>query len=200
MVTIGLTGPSGAGKSAVGDIMRQYGFRVIDADEVYHDIISAPCECIDELVQNFGTGILAHDGSLDRAALSSIVFANDGKDKLDLLNSITHKYVVNNIRSMIYCTCSVMPSACVIDAPLLIEAGLNRDCLFTIAVLADEDIRAKRIALRDGISEERARARINAQKDDHFYTENCNYTLYNNGDIATLTDQVVGILKDRSII
>ena len=200
MVTIGLTGPSGAGKSAVSEIMRRYGFRVIDADKVYHDIISAPCECIDELVQNFGTGILAHNGGLDRSALSAIVFADGGKDKLELLNSITHKYVVNNIRSMIYCTCSIMPSACVIDAPLLIEAGLKQDCLFTIAVLADKDIRAKRIALRDGISEQHALARINAQKDDSFYKDNCNYTVYNNGDIAALTHQVEGILKDRSII
>ena len=93
-----------------------------------------------------------------------------------------------------------MPSACVIDAPLLIEAGLKKDCLFTIAVLAHKDIRAKRIALRDGISEQRALARINAQKDDSFYTDNCNYTVYNNGDIAALTHQVEGILKDRSII
>ena len=200
MVTIGLTGPSGAGKGAVSTIMNRYGIRVIDADKVYHDIISAPSQCLDELALNFGSGILAPNGSLDRSALSAVVFADNGKDKLELLNSITHKYVVDDIRSRIYCTCSVMPTACVIDAPLLIEAGLVRDCLFTIAVLADKEIRASRIALRDKISEQRAMARINAQKPDEFYIENCDYVIYNNGDIAQLNAAVLKILTDRSII
>lgn len=199
MVTIGLTGPSGAGKSAVSEIMRQYGFHVIDADKVYHDIISPPSACLDELVENFGSNILTPDGCLDRAALSMQVFA-DNASKLELLNKITHKYVVDRIRNIIYCTCSVMPAACVIDAPLLIEAGLQVDCLFTIAVLADKDIRAKRISLRDGMSINRAYERINAQKSDDYYIDECDYVIYNNGQLSELKTCVDNILRDRSII
>ena len=180
--------------------MCQQGLHVIDADKVYHDIITPPSACLDELVQNFGLDILSPDGSLDRTSLSARVFSNDGRDELELLNKITHKYVADSIRNKIYCTCSVMPSACVIDAPLLIEAGLKRDCLFTVAVLADKDIRAKRIALRDSISEQRALARINSQKNDDFYRDECDYTIYNNGDISALTASVLKLLKDRRII
>ena len=200
MVTIGLTGPSGAGKGVVSDIMRQMGFQVIDADKVYHDIILPPSECLNELVLNFGNSILSFDGMLDRSALASIVFSDNGADKLELLNSITHKYVVNKIRGMIYCTCSVMPSACVIDAPLLIESGLNRDCLFTIGILADKEKRAERIAVRDGISKERALARIDSQKNNEFYISECDYIVYNDSDIGTLRENVISILKNRRII
>lgn len=200
MVTIGLTGPSGAGKSAVSDIMHQHGFCVIDADKVYHDIIAPPSACLDELVQSFGCDILSSDGSLDRLALSKIVFADNGGERLELLNKITHKYVVNKIRNTIYCTCSTKPLDYVIDAPLLIEAGLNADCLFTIAVLADKDIRAKRISLRDGISIQRAFERINAQKSDDYYINECDYVVYNNGQLSELKTCIENILKDRSII
>ena len=200
MVTIGLTGPSGAGKSAVASIMQAHGLHVIDADKVYSDVIAPPSPCLDELVSNFGAGILTHDGRLDRAALSHIVFSQNSGEKLELLNSITHKYVVERIRSTVSCVCSVAPTAYVIDAPLLIEAGLDRDCIFTVAVIADKQTRINRIALRDGISLERATARIESQKSDDFYVSQCDYTVYNNGDIAKLTADVLSILKDRSIV
>ena len=198
MVTIGITGPSGAGKGSVSQILQSYGFRILDADKIYHDIISPPSACLNELAMHFGKDILNCDGKLDRAVLSSIVFTDE--NKLELLNSITHKYVVERIRSIIGCTCSIMPAACVIDAPLLIEAGLKGDCTFTVAVLANKDIRAKRISLRDGISPEKAMARINAQKPDDFYMQECDYVINNNGTVSELFEIVNSILKQRSLI
>lgn len=200
MVTIGLTGPSGAGKGAVADIMHECGLYVIDADRVYADIITPPSECLDELVNAFGHDIVDYNGNLDRAVLSEKVFGVGRESRLELLNAITHKYVVKEIRSIISRLHCAMPIACVIDAPLLIEAGLKSDCLFTVAVLADKNIRANRIAVRDNISKDRALKRINSQKDDNFYIGECDYTIYNNGDIAALKDSVLELLENRSII
>ena len=197
MITIGVTGPSGAGKGAVSGIMQSHGFNVIDADKVYHDVISPPSACLDELVAHVGAEILTPDGHLDRSVLSARVFSDS--EKLELLNGITHKYVVNKIRGITGCTCSIMPSACVIDAPLLIEAGLKGDCTFTIAVLADKNIRAQRISVRDGISHDKAMARINAQKDDDYYISQCDYVIYNDGNFAELRERVETILKNRSL-
>ncbi len=200
MVTIGLTGPSGAGKGAVGEILKQHGFVVIDSDEVYHKIISKPGDCVSELANTFGEDILCNDGSLNRATLAKIVFAEGNGHKLKELNEITHKYVVREIRDIIVSLRCAMPEACVIDAPLLFEAGLEKDCAFTIAVLANKDTRAERIAFRDKITREQALARISAQKTDEFYTCQSNYVIYNDGDYASLHTLVNDILKDRRML
>ena len=200
MVTIGLTGPSGAGKGAVGEILRQHGFVVIDSDEVYHKIISKPGDCVTELANTFGVEIICGDGSLNRAALAKIVFEEGNGHKLNALNEITHKYVVREIREMIVSLRCAMPAACVIDAPLLFEAGLEKDCAFTIAVLANKYTRAERIAIRDKITREQALARISAQKADEFYISQSNYVIYNDGDYSSLHCRVNDILNDRRML
>ena len=193
MRIIGVTGPSGAGKGAVSEYMRNaHGFKVIDADLVYHDIISAPSECVRELVDNFGRDILNEDGGINRKALSKLVFGEANKDKLLLLNKITHKYVMVEIEKRIELYRSEGAGVTVIDAPLLIEAGVDKMCERVIAVIADKLIRAERIARRDGIDKEAALLRINSQKSDSFYSENCDFLLTNNLQLNEL-----GILVDK---
>ena len=88
---LGLTGPSGAGKGVVAKRLSVvHGFAWIDTDAVYHELISAPSACLDELVEAFGKDILTPDGALHRPALAAIVFDPENKDKLELLNAITH--------------------------------------------------------------------------------------------------------------
>jgi dephospho-CoA kinase len=195
MTVIGITGPSGAGKGLVSDIMRKYGVHVIDSDALYHDIITPPSDCLDELVRHFGKDILFSDGSLNRKSLAAIVFEDDNNIDLDMLNSITHKYVVAEIRKTVARYRALDVTACVIDAPLLIEAELCEDCDYTLAVLANEDIRIKRISLRDGIDIHAAKKRISAQKSDEFYMENTDSVLFNNGDAHTLEVQILKLLE-----
>ena len=87
-----------------------------------------------------------------------------------------------------------------IDAPLLIEAGLDRDCDFIISVIADRDERTKRIMSRDNISFEDAKRRVDSQKPVEFYTENSDFTVENNGDLPALADQLKKILISKDII
>ena len=197
MFVIGITGPSGAGKGVLSNILSSLGMLVIDADNVYKDIIAPPSRCLDELVCTFGSEILNIDGSLDRKSLAKLVFGEENHDKLLLLNTITHKYVVQNIRETVEACRLHGEKACVIDAPLLIEAGLCSDCNVTIAVLADKAVRQERIVSRDGIPLEAAMSRINSQKDDEFYTSNTDHTIYNDADIETLKSKVIKILQDR---
>ena len=99
MTVIGLTGPSGAGKTELCKIAKQLGCECINADEVYHSLLIPPSRCLDEIVENFGRDILLSDNSLNRAELGRIVFSS--KEKLALLNTITHKYVKDEFRSII---------------------------------------------------------------------------------------------------
>ena len=101
MFVIGITGPSGAGKGVVSEYLISQNVNVIDADVVYHEVISPPSDCLDELVRHFGQHILDRSGALDRAELAKLVFGEDNRERLEILNKITHKYVVERIRALL---------------------------------------------------------------------------------------------------
>lgn len=197
MFVIGITGPSGAGKGEVSRLLSSYGAFIIDADNVYHKIITPPSKCLGELVDFFGDGILNNDGQLDRKTLALCVFGEENRDNLEKLNKITHKYVVDEIRQTIAALKDI--SIVVIDAPLLIEADLVSDCDMTIAVLADKEARALRISERDGIDLDAAMSRINSQKTDDYYISNTDAIIRNNADIDTLSSSLLTLLEKRGI-
>ena len=93
-----------------------------------------------------------------------------------------------------------MPSACVIDAPLLIEADLCGDCDLTIAVLVNKETRIDRISKRDLIDCERATSRVNSQKSDRFYIESTDIVINNDGDISSLQSTIESVLSERGLI
>lgn len=201
MLIIGVTGPSGAGKGAVSDYLKsKYGFKIIDADRVYHDLISAPSNCVSELSEHFGEGILNEIGGIDRKSLSLLVFGEENRENLLLLNKITHKYVMSEIEKTVESYSQSGADVTVIDAPLLIEAGVDKMCDFVIGVLADKNIRAERIAKRDGIDKDAALLRINSQKPDSFYEEKCFFLLQNNSNVKALEEFVDKCLKSGAII
>lgn len=199
MFVIGITGPSGAGKSAVSRYLSSRGVNVIDADAVYHDVITPPSSCLDELVRYFGKNIISESGNLDRAALSRLVFGEENRDKLETLNKITHKYVVDSIREKISEFRVLMCSACAVDAPLLIEAGLCDDCDVVVAVLADATLRAERISARDGIGIDAAMLRIKSQKSDEFYASVADLVVYNNGDLEEVEKAITALIDERGV-
>lgn len=199
MTVIGLTGPTGSGKGKVAEILSEYKIQHIDADAVYHNLLVPPSPCLDDIVEEFGYGVLNPGGQLDRRALSDIVFAEHSDNKLEKLNKITHKYVCARIRQIIRYFESIDTDACVIDAPLLFESGLDSDCNFVICVLADSGVRAQRISQRDGMEIEQAMMRISSQKSDNYYADRATYTLYNNGDENELRNNILGILKKAGL-
>lgn len=199
MLIIGITGPSGSGKGAASSYLYSKGAKIIDADAVYHSLITPPSPCIDELVSVFGKGILLDDGGIDRKSLSRLVFGEENKEKLSLLNKITHKYIIERINEMLSNYKNAGVSACVIDAPLLIEASIHEDCDFTIAVLAQKGTRIERIMQRDGIDRQTAERRVSSQKPDEFYKGNTDEVVYNDGDLAALFAKVDSILQKRRI-
>lgn len=200
MIIAGITGQTGAGKGEASKILSSFGFSVIDADAVYRNVISPPSKCLDELVFHFGRHILTAGGLLNRQTLAGMVFGEENKEKLQLLNEITHKHVCREIRRFLASLKAMGCDLALIDAPLLIEAGLDRDCDFIISVIADRDERTKRIMSRDNISFEDAKRRVDSQKPVEFYTENSDFTVENNGALPALADQLKKILISKDII
>ncbi len=175
---IGITGPSGAGKSTLSDYLRRFGVPVIDTDALYHEILDSSETCRNELTEEFGSGILT-DGKIDRRALGDIVFAEGNGEKLARLNEITHKYVIKATEAFFLECESRGFEFSGADVPLLFESGISDMCDLNVSVLASKDVRLSRIIKRDGISEERAQMRLEAQKDDSFYIKHSDIVLDN---------------------
>ncbi len=197
MKVIGLTGPSGAGKGEVATLFATMGFPVLDADEIYHALLVPPSRCLEELVVRFGEGILFHDGTLNRKALGEIVFSDSVA--LSELNSISHNYVMIDVRRQLDALARSGICATVFDAPQLFEAGADRLCDAVVSVLASRELRIKRIMARDGIGEEAARKRMDAQHSDEFFRTHSTYVIENNGLIEELAPQVRQILSDMGV-
>ena len=198
MRIIVVTGPSGAGKGALCELLKKRGIVCIDADAVYHSLLVPPSECLDSLRGAFGESVFLSDGSLDRAALGRIVFAEN--DKLELLNSTVLSYVLAKFRIMIAELASQGEAAVVIDAPTLIESGFDKECDLVISVLASPDVRVGRIMKRDSISKEKALLRIKAQKSDEFYISHSDAVLYNEGSCDELEASLNTLLKETDVL
>lgn len=190
MIIFGITGGSGAGKSTVSELFRSMGVRVIDADKTAHEVVRKGTKCLEELTRYFGSGILKSDGTLDRKRLGNIVFS-DGAE-LKKLNEITHKYIKMEIEKQLAETDCDFAA---IDGAVIIGSEIEAMCRFMVSVLAERDVRIKRITERDGISRESAEKRLASQPDDYFYIEHSDYLIYNNGDVRTLSEETEKIFN-----
>lgn len=182
MKRIGITGPTGAGKTTVLKALESLGVGILDADAVYYDLLSGSDGMKKQLRERFGDGILDNSGAIDRKKLGSIVFA-DPAALLDL-NRITHKYVGEELGRREALAAAAGVKAVAIDAIALIESGLGKSCDAVVCVLAPAEVRIRRIMARDGIPEEYARSRVEAQKPDSFYRENSDLVLENDGSVS----------------
>ena len=198
MLVIGLTGPTGSGKGTVAELFAGFGLPVIDADTVYHALLEPPSACLDELVAHFGERILTPLGTLDRRALGAIVFSSE--EELSHLNAITHKHVMRKIRTLLEELRSRDTLAAVLDAPQLFEAGADSDCNVIVSVLATPALRLERIMRRDGISEDAAHARMQAQRSDAFFRAHSDYVIENNESPEHLLPTVRRILCEMGVV
>ena len=198
MLLIGLTGPSGAGKSTVGKLFASFGLPVLNADDIYHTLLTPPSECLSDIAACFGQEVIQPNGALNRKALASIVF-NDPHE-LEKLNHITHSHVLRDFRRQLKKIRDAGIPAAVFDAPQLFESGANQECNIVVSVLAEEETRVQRIIARDGISRQAALERIHAQKSDHFFKTHSDYVIENNVNTDALISQVQNILRETGVL
>ena len=173
MFIIGITGGTGSGKTSALRALHKLGALALDSDEIYHELLADDDELKSALEARFN-GIL-HNGSIDRRKLAEIVFSEPSA-LLDL-NKTTHKFVSEEIERRIAQWKAEGGTITAIDAIALIESGRAGKCDITIGVIAPAEIRISRIMKRDGITREQAEMRVNAQKPDSFYIENCDHIL-----------------------
>jgi dephospho-CoA kinase len=190
MRVIGLTGGIASGKSAVSEILRALGGVVIDADYISRAVVRPNETGARAVREAFGDAYFT-DGELNRKKLAGLVF-NDAA-QLEKLNQTLHPIIREAIRKEVSRIKSgeSLPPFVVIDAALLIESGIAQDVDEVWVVHAPKDIRLCRVMRRDGLSEEAARARINAQMEDEERLAKADVIIDNTRDFEYLKAQVL---------
>jgi len=164
MRVIGLTGGIASGKSTVSRMLKKLGAHIFDADIIAREIVAPGSSALREIVRAFGRDVLLPGGELDRSKLGRLVFGD--REKLAVLNGITHPRVKAEIArrlKMLKSRSDTSNLVAVIDAPLLIEAGLTGMAEEVWLVAVDEETQLKRLMDRDGLSRDEALLRLASQ-------------------------------------
>jgi dephospho-CoA kinase len=188
VLTVGLTGGMGSGKTTVGQLLVQRGAVLIDADVIAREVVVPGGAAYQPLVDRFGTGILAPDGTLDRAALAAIAFAD--ADSLAALNAITHP-AISGVMAERRAAQEGSDHVVVLDIPLLSPA--HRDVLsLDVVVVVDcpVEIAVERLMAQRGFSREDAQARIAAQASREERRRGADLVIDNSSDRARLVSEV----------
>lgn len=186
-IKIAVTGGIGSGKSTVCKIIHSLGYPVYSCDEVYK-LVLQDGQTVAELVKEFGEQILNCDGSLNRPALSAIVFGDEAK--LEKLNKITHPKIFEKLFEI-----STNDDGVVFyEVPLLFEGGYEKLFDKVLVVLRDRKARINSIMVRDSLTEEEVNNRLNKQ----FNYDNTDfakyYVIHNDGNIDDLRREVDAFL------
>ncbi len=190
---VGLTGGIGSGKSTVSRMLADRGAVIIDADELARRAVEPGTPGFQKVVEGFGPGVVRPDGSLDREAVAARVFADPEARRT--LEGITHPEVFRLYREEIE-RYRDGDSVVVFDAPLIVEAGAadGFDVLVVVSASVDEQVR--RLMADRGMSEEDARARIEAQYPLEKKEAVADVVIRNDGSIAELESQVEELWRD----
>ena len=168
---------------------------LIDADEIVRDLQQPGRPVYEAIVQRWGPGVVAADGTLDRAAVAALVF-NDA-DELDALNAIVHPAVGIEMAERRAAAAQRSPDAVVVlDIPLLVRPGGEpiaeryRDLAGIVVVDADPGTAVQRLVAQRGLSVQDARARIARQADRESRLAVADFVIHNNGTRAELEPQI----------
>lgn len=186
---IGLTGGIAAGKSAVAARLAELGAIVIDADLLAREAVEPGTPALEAIVARFGESVLDAEGALDRAALGTVVFADDAA--LRDLNAIVHPAVRRRYDELLTETAARDPEAIVVyDVPLLAEARTASEFALVVVVDAPVELRIDRLVTLRGMERSAAQARIAAQIDDAERREAADVVIDSSGTLDHTLDQV----------
>jgi len=193
MLKVGLTGSIAVGKSYVRGVFAELGCHVIDADKIARDVVAPGTEGLKSVVTAFGD-VLNNDGTLNRARLGEIVFADEARRQK--LNSLLHPLIIAAQDEQIRELERRDPDGIVIvDAALLIESGGYKRLDKLIVVVCDPEIELQRLMKRDGLSREAAGERINTQMPQEQKKKYADFLIDTSGSFDATRAQVVSVFK-----
>ena len=185
MIVVGLTGGIGAGKSTVAAGLESRGAVIIDADRIAREVVQPGTPALGALAERFGPGIVAADGSLDRAALAALVF-RDPAARADL-EAVTHPAIQQEMARQT-ATWAESDRVVILDIPLLKER--RPPMVGVIVVDVPEEVAVERLVAQRGFDADDARRRIAAQINRDDRRALADVVVDNSGDRAQLEKEL----------
>lgn len=192
MKIIGLTGGIASGKSTVSDYLKSKNIPVIDCDKESRLVLQRGTRGYCKTVERFGNGILTKDGDIDRKALASIVFKNE--ELVKALNEIIHPEVIDITQNYIDTYRKNGKKTVVVDAPLLIEAGMHKICDELWVVYTSPEVQLQRAMKRDNATREQIEERIKNQSSLEEKKKLADRLIPNDGTVDELYSRVDELL------
>ena len=162
MLKVGLTGGLATGKTYVAGLLAKLGCYVIYADRLGHEVLLPGGEAYDDVVAEFGSEIVAADGTIDRKTLGSVVFSNP--DRLEVLNALVHPHVFRRQNEFFDTEARKDAHAVVVsEAAIMIETGSHKRYDRLILTVCPPELQIQRYVEREGATEDEARERLARQ-------------------------------------
>jgi len=195
MLKVGLTGSIAVGKSYALSVLAELGCATFDADKIAHLVMEPGSPAFNDVLHEFGEGVLAADGSIDRKTLGTIVFADEPRRKR--LNEIVHPRVIEEQNRLLGDAEARNPNGiAVIDAALMIESGGYKRFDKLIVVYCDRDTQIGRLMRRTGIAREAAEQRLAAQMSSEDKLRYADYRINTEGTFEETRRLVIDVHAD----
>lgn len=190
---LGLTGGIAAGKSAVSALLTELGCRVICADELARRVVAPGSPALAEIAETFGPEFIAPDGSLDRKRMGKLVFGDAAARRR--LEGILHPRIRQEFAADVAAIRRDDPKAVIVyDAPLLFEVGADREVDQVLLIRVPRVVQLARLMQRDGLSEDEATRRIDAQIAPEARLQAADHVLDGTAPLDLLKRQLASIL------
>jgi dephospho-CoA kinase len=192
MLKVGLTGGIATGKSYVFDRLLRHGVAGLDADAIAHGVTAPGTEATAAIAERFGAGIIAADGSVDRAVLGSLVFADAAarRDLEAIVHPAVHRSIVAGLRAFEL----LGHEAVVVAVPLLFETGRSADYDRVVVTACNPELQLARLVAR-GLTVDAARQRMAAQLPTEEKVARANVTIWTDGSFEETDRQVDAVLE-----
>ena len=190
-LVIGVTGGIGSGKSAVTDRFEKLGIVVVDADKAARVVVQPGGPALDAIAEHFGTAVLLPGGELDRAALRSIVFADENERRW--LERLTHPLIAQEIRQQLQAANSPYV---LLASPLLLETSQGALAELVVVVDVPEAMQLQRTMARDANDEAQVKRIMAAQLPREERLERADIVIDNSGTLSALDDVVAELHRE----
>lgn len=195
---IGLTGSIASGKSTVANMLREYGFPIVDADVVARVVVEPGMPTLEKIVEVFGEEIITEDGTLNRPKLGAIIFNDPSKRKV--LNDLIHPAIRQEMLRQRDEYEANGEQTVIMDIPLLFESKLQHFVEKILVVSVTEENQLKRLMERNSLTEEEAKARISSQLPLSVKEKGADAIVSNNRSLEETKRQLEEILMEWKVL
>jgi dephospho-CoA kinase len=198
VLKVAVTGGAGSGKTSVCNRLKELGVKVISADEMAREAVAPGSEALTKIIRFFGEKVVLSDGTLNRKILRRMI--TDDDDARLTLERFLHNEITNLMQKNVVCAEKEGCRMVVIEVPLLFELDMKDRFDRVVVVIADKELRVKRLMERDQTSRDSAENLINIQMPDEEKVGRADYVVWNEGSMENLLESVDVLFKNLTKI